>query len=592
MRCRVLGPLSWVAHSRVARRAVGRLAQIAGTLLVLSFALFGVLEHLPGDPVDLLVLSNPNVHPADVSHLKRLRGLDRPWPVRWWRWLAGHPRPCAPPRLQQVAPVVGEIAADGTFTLEVAVPVPPGAVLEALGDATIDGDRLRATLRTPGVHTLPYLAKDLDSGLESLGWLEVLAAPPDPDTLVPPEGPATLDDDDRQLGGSTEHAAGAGRRSDTALAAAARARGPVGAPPTRVLSASDDGTVALAPSELGIDAVQRVLRGPGRVERGRLVVRFDAPGQTVIALEVTTVAGRAVAAVAVDHGPKPSGAWQRGAAYALLGDTEALGWSSMYHRPVWELLFGTECDRDCGDDASARLAASIERFGRVQNTVALVLPAFLLSLLLAIPLGTLAALRRDRLLDRIVGALSLVGLSVPAFWLGMIGIVVLAAKLRLLPAGGIQTPGLGADLGAVLLDRGWHAILPTVVLTLVYAAQWIRFVRAGVLEALPLDFVRTARAKGLPACGVARHALRAALLPLVTVVALATPQLFAGALLTETVFAWPGVGRLQYDAIMHNDSYVAVVVFLVSALLVMCANLAADLLYAVLDPRVRRGAPP
>lgn len=575
----------------IAGRAGARGLQIAATLLVLSFALFGVMEALPGDPIDLLVLSNPNVSVDDVARLKRLRGLDRPWPVRWWRWLVGHPQPLAPPKPPLLQPVVGELAADGSFTLDVEVLALPGTALEPLGFTVVEGGRLRAALRAPGVHQLPLIVRDSASGLETLAWLEVLVAPPDPATLVPPDGPATLDDDDRQAGGSTEHAAGFGRRADLELAAAARTVGTLGARSARLVSTDVDGSLDVDVAALGIADAVTVVRGPGRVERGRLIARFDQPGQTVIGLAFEAGRGATVTALAVEHGAKPSRQWQRGALFALLGDAEALGWSSTYKRPVWELLFGTDCTTNCGATMSERLATRIGRLGRVQNTVALVLPAFLLSLALAIPLGALAALKKDGLLDRLVGALSLAGLSVPAFWLGMIGIVVLAAGLQLVPAGGIQTPGLGADLGAVLADRAWHAVLPTLVLTLVYAAQWIRFVRAGVLEALPLDFVRTARAKGLGQLGVARHALRTALVPLVTVVALATPQLFAGALLTETVFAWPGVGRLQYEAILHNDSYVAIVVFLVSALLVMCANLAADLLHAVLDPRVRRGAP-
>ncbi|MBI1948107.1 MAG: ABC transporter permease subunit [Deltaproteobacteria bacterium] len=573
----------------IGRRALARLAQMAATLLLLSFALFGVMEALPGDPVDLLVLSNPNVQPDDVARLKRLRGLDRPWPVRWWRWLVGHPQPLSPPKPPQLAPVVGELAADGAFELDVPLPTVAGATVEPIGGLVVEGGHLRAALRAPGAYQVPLLVRDVATGLEALAWLEVLVAPPDPATLVPPEQPATLDDDDRQLGGSTEHAAGVGGRGEAALASAARSGPQHGVRVARLLAADASDAVDVELATLGLADAVTVVRGPGRVERGRLIARFDEPGQTVIGIELATGIGTAVTAVAVDHGTKPSSQWQRGALFALVGDTEALGWSSTYKRPVWELLFGAECAADCGATLPEGVANRIGRLGRVQNTVALVLPAFLLSLLLAIPLGTLAALRKDGALDRVVGALSLAGLSVPAFWLGMIGIVVLAAGLQVLPAGGIQTPGLGGDLGAVLADRLWHAVLPTLVLTLVYAAQWLRFVRAGVLEALPLDFVRTARAKGLGQLGVARHALRTALVPLVTVVALAIPQLFAGALLTETVFAWPGVGRLQYEAILHNDSYVAVVVFLVSALLVMAANLAADLLHAVLDPRVRRG---
>jgi len=179
------------------------------------------------------------------------------------------------------------------------------------------------------------------------------------------------------------------------------------------------------------------------------------------------------------------------------------------------------------------------------------------------------------------------GVSVPAFWLGIMAMHLFAVTLPWLPAGGVQTPGL-TDPIDVVVDRIQHAILPVSVLAAAWTGQWLRWVRSGVLEVLPSDFVRTARAKGLGGRRVLLgHALRNALIPLVTVLALAAPQLFAGALLTETVFAWPGVGRLQYEAILNNDSYVAIVVFLVSAGLVLASNLAADLLYVVVDPRLR-----
>ena len=601
------GPVGTAATGgagRVVRRALARLGQIGATLLVLSFVLFGVMEQLPGDPVDLLVTSNPNVHPDDVARLKRMRGLDRPWPVRWWRWLLGHPEAFAPPRAPTLPVVVGELSGDGVFHLELALPSIQGAVVEALGASRVEGGRLRATLSRPGVHFVPFLVRAADSGLESVGVVEVLVAPPDPRALVAPEGPIVLDDDQRQLGSSPEHVEGLGQRSELELAKAARDLGRATPAPPRIQSAAPDGSLEIALAELGVGPGARPLRGEITVADGRVRGRFTEPGQSVLALAVpiyaeggapqgsdalTPPSGDSVTlAFAVDHGPKPSAHWQRGALFVLVGEREALGWSATWKRPVWELLFGPSCKSGCGDTGTTGLAGAIQRFGRVQNTLALVLPAFLLSLLLAIPLGALSAWRRDGVLDRAVAALSLVGLSVPAFWLGMLGIAGLAAGLQWLPAGGIQTPGLPAELGPVVADRVWHAVLPTLVLTWVYASQWIRYVRAGVLEALPLDFVRTARAKGLAPAGVLRHALRSALLPLVTVVALATPQIFAGALLTETVFAWPGVGRLQYEAVLNNDSYVAIVVFLVSALLVMLANLAADLSYRLLDPRLRR----
>jgi peptide/nickel transport system permease protein len=572
---------------------VSRVAWMAAILLSLSFLLFGVLSALPGDPVDLLVTSNPNVRPEDVQRLKQLRGLDKPWPVRWARWLIGHPEAREPPRTEHVGPFIVAMPPEGPA--RVSLPL-------ARGDAEVLFD-------APGVHRVPTVvvsptAEPTRPPLDGLRVFEVLVAPPPSpdedsrgvelrDHRAAAGGQADLlDEGERQAAGSTERAQAA-RASEEALAEAARRIGrvlPVAAP--RSFSATD-GRVQIDEAELcpGSGLRFEVVEGPGRFIEGRYVHRFEGPGQSAVIYRVTAAAGATAAgAFTVDHGfvPDPD-RFHRGALFILLGDTEALGYSSTYKRAVWELLFGPPVDGREGRALTERAALSLQRFGRVQNTLALMLPALLISLLFAIPLGVLAASRPGGLVDRAVMALSTLGLSMPAFWLGIMAMVVFAAQLQVLPAGGIQTPGLPPELGLVLADRIRHAILPVSVLAFAYAAPWIRYVRSGVAEVLPQDFVRTARAKGAPPGVVLRrHALRNALLPLVTVIALAAPQMFAGALLTETVFAWPGVGRLQYEAILNNDSYVAIVVFLVSATLVLLGNLAADLLYLVVDPRLRR----
>jgi peptide/nickel transport system permease protein len=533
---------------------------MAATLLALSFVLFGVLSALPGDPVDLLVTSNPNVRPDDVQRLKKLRGLDKPWPVRWARWLVGHGEALAPPKPPVRGPVVVELPAEGPAVVK-------------------DGDR-ELRFERPGVYRVPRVVRDAH-GLEGVDVTEVLVSPTLSD--VPSDDGndddvRTLDEAERQLGGSTESGVGVGRASQTQLAEAARKVGPVVAlEPPRTFTARDDGAIVVEGKDLSPVAQAESLRfevvdGPGRFVDGRYTHVFDGPGTTAVVYRAKTLDGRAAeGAFVVEHGlVDDPGRFHRGAIFVLVGDTEALGYSATYKRPVWELLFGPQ--------------------GRVKNTLLLMGPAILLALLLAVPLGVLAASRRGSVVDRVLVGASTVGLSMPAFWVGLMAMVVFAAKLRWLPAGGIQSPGLDDDLVTVVIDRVRHAILPVGVLGLAYAAPWLRWVRASVLEVLPQDFLRTARAKGLPAGAILRrHALGNALLPLITVVALAAPQLFAGALLTETVFAWPGVGRLQYEAILNNDSYVAIVVFLVSAALVILANLAADLVYLVVDPRLRRG---
>jgi peptide/nickel transport system permease protein len=245
--------------------------------------------------------------------------------------------------------------------------------------------------------------------------------------------------------------------------------------------------------------------------------------------------------------------------FALLGDTAALGFSWTQKRPVAELLSG-----------------------RVSATLALTLPAFALALITALIAGVLAARRPRRALDRVVTALSTASIAIPPYWLGLILIAIFAAHWRALPAGG------RADPGAPLSSSLAHAILPVLVLAIAWAGPLTRYVRAAVVNALPQDYVRTARSKGLGERAVLLgHALRSALLPAITAIGLLLPQLFAGALLTETVFAWPGIGRLQVEAISSGDSYVAVVIALIEAALVLTGNWLADAAVALADPRLR-----
>ncbi len=169
-------------------------------------------------------------------------------------------------------------------------------------------------------------------------------------------------------------------------------------------------------------------------------------------------------------------------------------------------------------------------------------------------------------------------------------IYLFAETLQLFPAGGVQTPGIyGQGTLAIVRDRLQHAILPTLVLSIFYVGRWLRYMRASMLEVLPQDYIRTARAKGLSErVVIQKHAFRNALIPVVTVLAISIPTLFGGAVLTETVFSWPGIGRLQYDAVMNSDYYVAIVVFLIEAVLVMVGNLFADGVYVLVDPRIRK----
>jgi peptide/nickel transport system permease protein len=223
----------------------------------------------------------------------------------------------------------------------------------------------------------------------------------------------------------------------------------------------------------------------------------------------------------------------------------------------------------------------LERLG---NTLELVGGGLVLSLVLAMPLGVFAATHRYSWFDTLATLLSLIAYSIPVFWAGLMAQLLFSVRLGWLPTAGMYTEGAAWSLS----DACRHLIMPVVVLGLALTAGWSRYLRASMLEVLGQDYLRTARAKGLPRQDVVlRHALRNALAPLVTVVALDVPYLFTGALLVEIVFSWPGEGRLFYDSLQHRDYPVLMGVLLVSALLIVFGNLFADLLYGWLNPRIR-----
>jgi peptide/nickel transport system permease protein len=242
-----------------------------------------------------------------------------------------------------------------------------------------------------------------------------------------------------------------------------------------------------------------------------------------------------------------------------------LGYSRIYRRPVAEILLP-----------------------RLWNSIVLGTFVMVFSLLVAIPIGVYSSLHPNTKLDYGVNLAAFSGISAPSFWLGLMFIILFSVKLRWLPAGGTETIGI-ADEGSIpmLLDRLKYLVLPVASLSCMTIASWVRYTRASMLETLRFDFIRTARAKGLsPSRVIVRHALRNALLPIVTVVAMSAPMIVSGAIITETVFAYQGIGKLMYDSIMGNDFNVAMCSFVISCFMVLIMNLAADLAYAYLDPRI------
>ncbi|CAN5802546.1 ABC transporter permease [soil metagenome] len=225
------------------------------------------------------------------------------------------------------------------------------------------------------------------------------------------------------------------------------------------------------------------------------------------------------------------------------------------------------------------------------NTLLLAGTSLMISLLIAVPLGIFAAVHRNSLIDRVVNILAVAGYAVPTVWLGLLLIILFSVKFDewgfyALPVGGVR------DLrgGGGLSDRIEHLIMPITALVIPQVAAWLFYIRSNMLEVIRQDYVRTASAKGLGSKAVLyRHAFRNALIPLVTLLGLSLPELFAGALIVENVFAYPGMGRLTITAIGDKDHTLVMGVTLVFAFLVIVGNLLADLLYAIVDPRIRLG---
>jgi peptide/nickel transport system permease protein len=223
---------------------------------------------------------------------------------------------------------------------------------------------------------------------------------------------------------------------------------------------------------------------------------------------------------------------------------------------------------------------------RVPATLTLMGVAYLIAVGLGLTTGIVSAVRRHSLFDYAATTTAMVGLSVPTFWFGLMVVIVFAGGLRWIPSGGMAT--LGAPFS--LWDRFIHLIGPASVLGLWMTATWSRYTRSSVLEVIGQDYIRTARAKGLHGRAILlRHTLRNALIPLITLGGLEFRNLFGGALVTETVFSWPGVGRLYLDSLNYQDYSVILGLLLVTSLMVVAGSLLADVLYAVADPRIRLG---
>src|SRR5215207_2338120 len=221
---------------------------------------------------------------------------------------------------------------------------------------------------------------------------------------------------------------------------------------------------------------------------------------------------------------------------------------------------------------------------RLPNTLLLAGTALALSTLIGIPLGVLAALRRNTVPDFLIALVSIMGVSIPAFWLGIILILGLSVNLQWLPSSGLATTGNEGDL----LDRIKHLLMPALVLSTTVLPYVVRFTRSALLDVLHQDYVRTATAKGLARLNVVYgHALRNALVPVISIIGALVPRLIGGAVVTEAVFGWPGMGRLAVEAANGRDYPLIVAITVVIAAVVVVSSLLVDLAYTWFDPRIR-----
>jgi peptide/nickel transport system permease protein len=225
--------------------------------------------------------------------------------------------------------------------------------------------------------------------------------------------------------------------------------------------------------------------------------------------------------------------------------------------------------------------------GRLWPTLLLMVTTLIVSVVTGIVLGLLAAARAGSWRDTLISVLALVAYATPLFWVGLMLIVIFSVKLGWLPTSGMETVGAFYEGGARALDLGRHLILPALSLRLLYLALYVRLMRAAVLEQAGMDYVTTARAKGLDELRITlTHVLRNAVLPVVTVAGVQVGGLLGGSVVVESVFAWPGLGLLAVQSLFARDFNLLLGIFFLSACLVVVLNLAVDVVHTLLDPRI------
>jgi peptide/nickel transport system permease protein len=224
---------------------------------------------------------------------------------------------------------------------------------------------------------------------------------------------------------------------------------------------------------------------------------------------------------------------------------------------------------------------------RMPATLLLTVSAFVFALAVGIFLGAVAATQVGKWLDSAITVLALTFYATPIFWIGLMSILLFSVQLNWLPPFGMETLGNRFSPLGKALDVAHHLILPTLTLGLFYMAVYARLTRAAMLEVKGMDFINTAKAKGLPPGRIVRvHMLRNAILPVITIAGIQAGHLVGGAILVETVFAWPGIGRLAFDAVLSRDYNLLLGVFFLSSVMVIAFNLITDFIYSLVDPRI------
>jgi len=243
---------------------------------------------------------------------------------------------------------------------------------------------------------------------------------------------------------------------------------------------------------------------------------------------------------------------------------------------------------DLGDSLKYRQPVTKVINAYVWNSFSLASISFVISLIVAIPVGIISAVKQYSFFDKITTFLTFLTMSVPTFFLALILIKIFALNMNVLPIGGMTNAGSKLTGMDNISDIIKHMVMPCITLVIIQVGSTIKYVRTSMLEVIRQDYIRTARAKGLKEKVVIyKHALRNALIPIVTIIGLSIPGLFAGALITETIFVWPGIGKLGYDAIITRDYVLTVGFAMFMAVLTLLGNLLSDILYAVVDPRIK-----